>query len=66
MKFGTELEEKFFCQGEYEDRTIEQTLDLGWEILSILPRDELYRIKDELIEKYLPKKEEAVFETQEV
>ena len=66
LKFGTELEEKFFCQGEYEDRTIEQTLDLGWEILTILPRDELYRIKDELIEKYLPKKEEAVFETQEV
>ena len=54
LKFGSELEAKFFTQGEYEDRSIEQTLDLGWRLLSILPRDELYRIKDELIDKYLP------------
>lgn len=55
LKFGNEMEEKFFTQGEYEDRSIDQTLDLGWRILSILPREELYRIKDEFIEKYLPK-----------
>ena len=55
LKFGNELESKFFTQGEYEDRSIEETLDLGWKILSILPREELYRIKDELIDKYLPK-----------
>ena len=54
LKFGNEMEEKFFTQGEYEDRSIDQTLDLGWKILSILPREELYRIKDEFIEKYLP------------
>ena len=62
LKFGEELEQRFFTQGEYENRSIEQTLDLGWEILSILPREELYRIKDEYIDKYLPKKEAATLE----
>ena len=57
LKFGNELEAKFFTQGEYEDRSIEETLDLGWKILSILPREEVYRIKDELIDKYMPKGE---------
>lgn len=57
LKFGNALEEQFFTQDEYEDRSIDQTLDLGWKILSILPREELYRIKDEFIEKYLPSEE---------
>jgi len=52
LKFGEALEEKFFAQDEYEDRTIDRTLDIGWECLSILPREELTRIKPELIEKY--------------
>ncbi|MCQ2247656.1 MAG: V-type ATP synthase subunit B [Treponema sp.] len=55
LKFGAEMEAKFFTQGEYEDRSIEETLDIGWKLLSILPREELYRIKDEFIDKYLPK-----------
>ncbi len=59
LKFGRELEDKFFSQGEYEDRSIEETLDLGWKILSILPRSELYRIKDALLDKYLPAAIEA-------
>lgn len=59
LKFGNELESKFFTQGEYEDRSIDETLDLGWKLLSILPVDELYRIKTDLIEKYLPKEKEA-------
>ncbi|MBB5218048.1 MAG: V-type ATP synthase subunit B [Treponema sp.] len=59
LKFGNELEAKFFTQGEYEDRSIDQTLDLGWKLLSILPREELYRIKDELIDKYLPSETEG-------
>ena len=42
-------------QGDSEDRSIEQTLTLGWELLSILPKAELKRIKDEYIDKYLPK-----------
>ncbi|MDY4901279.1 MAG: V-type ATP synthase subunit B [Treponema sp.] len=54
LKFGNELEDRFFTQGEYENRSIGETLDLGWKLLSILPREELYRIKDELLEKYLP------------
>ena len=39
------------------NRSIEETLDLGWELLSILPESELKRIKPEHIEKYLPKKD---------
>ena len=52
LHFGDKLEKEFFGQGEYEDRTIEQTLDLGWKILGELPREELTRIKPEFIEKY--------------
>lgn len=55
LKFGELLETKFFTQDESEDRTIEETLDIGWKVLSVLPKEELYRIKEEYIEKYLPK-----------
>jgi len=58
LKFGEQLEQKFFTQGEYENRTIEETLDIGWKILSILPREDLYRIKSELIDKYMPEQGE--------
>lgn len=60
LKFGNELEGKFFTQDEYEDRSIEETLDLGWQLLSILPRSELYRIKDEMLDKYLPKSQNNI------
>lgn len=53
-KFADEFEKRYVAQGQDENRTIEQTLDLGWELLSILPRTELKRIKPEYIEKYLP------------
>jgi V/A-type H+-transporting ATPase subunit B len=53
LKFGDKLEKEFFGQDEFEDRTIEQTLDLGWKLLSELPREELTRIKPEFIEKYM-------------
>jgi V/A-type H+/Na+-transporting ATPase subunit B len=59
LKFGDKFEKDFLTQGEYEDRTIEQTLDLGWKILSTLPHEELYRIKPQFIEKYMPKNESA-------
>ena len=49
------MENLFFTQGEYENRSIEETLDLGWKLLKLLPKNDLYRIKPELIEKYLPK-----------
>ena len=52
LKFGDRLEKEFFGQGEYEERTIEETLDLGWKILKELPKEELTRIKPELMEKY--------------
>lgn len=57
LHFGDKLETEFFSQGEYENRTIEQTLDIGWKMLSQLPKEDLYRIKPELIEKYMPKSE---------
>lgn len=55
LKFGEKFENEFLSQGEFENRTIEQTLDIGWKVLSVLPRSELYRIKPELIDKYMPK-----------
>ena len=58
LKFGEKLETEFLAQGEHEERTIEQTLDLGWKILSVLPREELTRIKPEFIQKYMPENDE--------
>ena len=56
-KFADEFEKRYVSQGQEENRSIEETLDLGWELLSILPRSELKRIKQEMIDKYLPKQE---------
>ena len=55
-KFADEFERRYVSQGYETNRTIIETLDLGWELLSILPVNELKRIKPEFIEKYLPKK----------
>lgn len=59
VKFADRFELEFVQQGKYEDRSIIETLDLGWKLLSILPKAELKRIKDEMIEKYLPKSNEV-------
>ena len=56
-KFADEFEKRYVAQGTDENRSIEQTLDLGWELLSLLPRSELKRIKPEYIDKYLKKEE---------
>ena len=56
-KFADEFERRYVNQGYEENRSIEETLNLGWELLSILPKAELKRIKPELIEKYWPKKD---------
>jgi V/A-type H+-transporting ATPase subunit B len=56
-KFADEFERRYVSQGEDDDRTITDTLTLGWELLAILPRLELKRIRDEYIDKYLPKAE---------
>lgn len=55
-EFAEEFERRYISQGFDCNRSIEETLNLGWELLSILPVGELKRIKDEYIEKYLPKK----------
>ena len=52
-KFSQEFERRYVSQGYDTDRTIEETLNLGWELLRFLPKSELKRIKDEYIEKYL-------------
>ena len=54
VKFTNAFEEKYVAQGFETNRTIEETLNLGWELLKILPRTELKRIRDEYLEKYLP------------
>ena len=56
------FEKYFLTQGENENRSIEETLDIGWAVLSVLPKPELYRIKQELIEKYMEKAETNVCE----
>jgi V/A-type H+-transporting ATPase subunit B len=53
-KFADAFENEYVGQGFYENRTIEETLDLGWKLLSILPRSEMKRIKPELVSKYWP------------
>ena len=57
-KFADAFEDEYVSQGYYTNRPIEETLDIGWRLLSILPRTELKRIKDEYLDKYLPKAEQ--------
>ena len=54
--FAEAFEQKFVNQGNETNRSIEDTLSIGWELLSLLPKSELKRIKPEYIEKYLPEK----------
>ncbi len=55
MKFGETFEKQFLSQREDEDRSIEETLDLGWKVISILPKEELQRITEEELVKYYGK-----------
>jgi V/A-type H+-transporting ATPase subunit B len=52
LKFGERFEQIFLTQGEFENRSISRTLDLGWKALTEIPRDELLRVKSEFIGKY--------------
>ncbi|MCF0243047.1 MAG: V-type ATP synthase subunit B [Treponema sp.] len=52
LKFGERFENEFIRQDEFENRTIEETLDIGWEVLKELPKSELFRIKSEVLDKY--------------
>jgi V/A-type H+-transporting ATPase subunit B len=56
LKFGEQFEQKYLQQDKQENRTIERTLEIAWDILSILPRDELTRIHTGFINKYFPKR----------
>ncbi len=51
-KFADAFEEQYVSQGYDTNRSIEETLEIGWKLLSMLPKSELKRIKDEFIEKY--------------
>lgn len=55
LKFADVFERRFVNQGEYENRDIEETLELGWDLLSMLPETELKRIDPATIQKYHPK-----------
>jgi V/A-type H+-transporting ATPase subunit B len=55
--FGETFERRFVQQEVHENRPIEQTLGIGWDLLTKIPRTEIKRIKDELVERYLPKVE---------
>jgi V/A-type H+-transporting ATPase subunit B len=57
LHFGERFETEFVSQAEDEDRSIGQTLDLGWKLLSLLPKEELVRISRAMLEKYLPKED---------
>ena len=57
--FAEEFEKCYVSQGFDTDRSIEETLDMGWELLKLLPKSELKRIRDEYIEKYLNRNDKA-------
>lgn len=57
-KFAEAFEAEYVSQGFNTNRTVEETLDLGWKLLKMIPRTELKRIRDEYLEKYMPREEE--------
>ncbi len=59
LRFAEKFEERFLTQGVYENREIEDTLNIGWEILSLLPQSELKRVKEKDIKKYLSTDKES-------
>nr|AGF93549.1 V-type sodium ATPase, B subunit [uncultured organism] len=58
LEFSEKFENQFLKQGEDENRDLQETLDIGWDILSELPEEELKRIEEEYIEKYHPNHQE--------
>ncbi|MFA4991302.1 MAG: V-type ATP synthase subunit B, partial [Candidatus Omnitrophota bacterium] len=56
LKFGEEFEKRFLSQSYHERRTLEEGLDLGWDVISVLPKDELVRIKEEHLNKFYRKR----------
>ena len=58
--FAEAFEQQYVCQGYHTDRSMEETLSIGWKLLSMLPRSELKRIHPEYLETYLPKEGDAL------
>ena len=58
LEFGKEFEERYIGQGMNENRTMEETLDLGWKLLGRLPREELDRVDTKILDKYYKPSEE--------
>lgn len=58
LEFGKEFEEKIYRSGNEENRTMEETLDLGWKLLGRLPREELDRVDTKILDKYYKPSEE--------
>ena len=57
IEFGKRFEKEFLQQGAYEDRDIDRTVEIGWNLLVMLPEEELDRVDSEMLEKYYrPKK----------
>ncbi len=54
LEFAEEFEKRYISQEEHEDRSIEDTLNLGWELLKLLPREEMKRIRPEYLDRYWP------------
>ncbi|MBD3262158.1 MAG: V-type ATP synthase subunit B, partial [Candidatus Altiarchaeales archaeon] len=57
LEFSDRFEAEFINQSKDEDRSFTETLSLGWELVSLLGRSEIKRVKDEFIDKYMDKKE---------
>jgi V/A-type H+-transporting ATPase subunit B len=62
LKFADDFENDLVNQDPYEERDVEKTLDLGWDLLTILPEEELKRIDPQTIERYHPKHRKDDFE----
>jgi len=59
MQFGEEFEQQFLRQGEFENRSVEQTLDLGWKVITALPKEELHRLAEEELKTYYHERAEV-------
>ncbi len=59
LRFADAFEKEFVGQGEFENRSVEESLDIGWRLLAMLPRTSLKRVKSEQIDQYMPKTEAA-------
>ena len=58
LEFGDAFERQYLAQGEDENRTIEQTLDMAWKVISILPRSELVRLNDQMLDQHYSRQEQ--------